>query len=154
MPADALDAHAVTLNEYMGKGDLRICEILDDQPVFKRSDLWAPYLRQPNIDVLFYFGPAAKGSGTKGGIRWVNDKPVIAQRDVLWGGQTEEPELIDHINRRPADPTSTDGYTLVLVHCWIKSLTDVRTVVDGLGPQVEVVTPRAFVRLINANHAH
>jgi hypothetical protein len=50
MTADALDAHAVTLNEYMGKGDLRICQILDDTPVFKRSDLWAPYLRQPNID--------------------------------------------------------------------------------------------------------
>lgn len=153
MPADALDAHTVTLNEYMGKGDLRICEILDDQPVFKRSDLWAPYLRQPNIDALFYFGPTAKGSGTKGGIRWVNGKPVIAQRDVLWAGQTEEPELIDHINKRPAAPASADGYTLVLVHCWTKSLTDVRTVVNGLGPQVEVVTPRTFVRLINDNHA-
>ena len=153
LPADALDAHAVTLNEYMGKGDLRICEILDDQPVFKRSDLWAPFLRQPNIDALFYFGPGPQGSGTKGGIRWVNGKPVIAQRDVLWAGQTEEPELIDHINSRPAAPSSSDGYTLVLVHCWTKSLTDLQTVVNGLGPQVEVVTPRSFVRLINDNHA-
>ncbi|MEU0071767.1 GxGYxYP domain-containing protein [Streptomyces sp. NPDC006332] len=149
MPADALDAHTVTLNEYMGKADLRICEILDDQPVFKRSDLWAPYLRQPNIDALFYFGP-----GVKGGIRWVNGKPVIAQRNVLWAGQTEEPDLIDAINKRPAAPGSADGYTLVLVHCWTKTLTDVQTVVNGLGPQAEVVTPRTFVRLINDNHAH
>ena len=148
MPADALQAQAATLNEYMGKADLRICEILDDQPVFKRSDLWEPYLRQPNIDALFYFGP-----GAKGGIRWVNGKPVIAQRNVLWGGQTDEPELIDDINKRPADPTSADGYTLVLVHCWTKSLTNVQTVVEGLGPQVEVVTPRTFVRLVNDNHA-
>ncbi|TLS46671.1 hypothetical protein FE633_08235 [Streptomyces montanus] len=76
-----------------------------------------------------------------------------SQRDVLWAGLTEEPELIDNINSRPADPASADGYTLVLVHCWTKSLANVQTVVDGLAPHVEVVTPRAFVRLIDDNHA-
>ena len=130
----------------MGTGDLRICEILDDQDCFARTDLWSAYLRQPNIDALFYFGP-----GATGGISWVKGKPVIAQRDVLWAGLTEEGRLIQNINARPADPASADGYTLVLVHCWTKSLTDVRTVVDGLREDVDVVTPRDFVALINQN---
>jgi hypothetical protein len=136
------------MNQYLGAADLSIVEILEDQNVFKRDDLWAKYLQQPNADALFYFGPDADG-----GINWVDGKPVIAQRDVLWQGLTEEQQLIDNINSRPADPTSADGYTLVLVHVWTKSLTSIKTVVEGLNPDVEVVTPTELVRLIKENKA-
>ena len=113
----------------MGRADLGIAEILDDQNSFDRTDLWSKYLRQPNIDALFYFGPDARGQ-----IGWVNNKPVVAQRDTLWAGVTDESTLIRNINSRPASPRTADGYTLVLVHCWTKSLSDIKTVVDGLGP--------------------
>jgi hypothetical protein len=147
MPAEDLDQFTSRLNAYMGRADLHIAEILDDQNVFDHADLWSNYLRQPNIDALFYSGPDARGQ-----ISWVNDKPVIGQRDTLWSGVTDEKTLIRAINARPASPTTSDGYTLILVHCWTKSLSDIRTVVDGLGPDVEVVTPREFVDLIRQNH--
>jgi hypothetical protein len=147
MPAADLDQFAGRLNAYMGRADLGIAEILDDQNAFDRTDLWSHYLDQPNIDALFYSGPDARGQ-----IGWVNDKPVIGQRDALWGGVTDEKTLIREINARPASPATADGYTLILVHCWTKSLSDIRTVVDGLGSGVEVVSPREFVNLIRRNH--
>ena len=149
MISDDLDRFVGRLNAYMGMADLRIAEILDDQDSFDRTDLWSKYLRQPNIDALFYFGADARGR-----IGWVNDKPVVGQRDVLWAGVTDESTLIREINSRPASPTTADGYTLVLVHCWTKSLSDIKTVVDGLETDVEVVTPQEFVSLIQRNFVH
>ncbi|CAM5318679.1 hypothetical protein SALBM311S_07950 [Streptomyces alboniger] len=152
MPPDDLALFTDRLNAYMAAGDLRVSEILDDQDSFDRTDVWSAYLRQPNIDALFFFG-YGDTDRISGRISWVNGKPVIAQRDVLWAGLTEEQDLIRNINSRPAAPTSADGYTLVLVHCWTKTLSNIRTVVDGLGPDVEVVTPRAFTDLIVRNRA-
>jgi hypothetical protein len=148
MPPADLDRYVTRMNTYLGKADLGIVEILEDQNVFGRGSLWTKFLSQPNADALFYFGPDAHG-----GINWFAGKPVVAQRDVLWQGLTEEQQLIDNINSRPADPTSADGYTLVLVHCWTKNLTAVKTVVQGLDPDVEVVTPTELVELIKENKA-
>lgn len=149
MPSKDLDKYVETLNTYMGKADLGISQILD-QGSLNRTDLWNKYLEKQNIDALFYFG---YGETTNGDIQWVNNKPVIAQKDVLWDGLTDEETLIKNINSRPASPTTADGYTLVLVHCWTKSLSDIKTVVEGLNPNVEVVTPDEFVKLIKQNHA-
>jgi hypothetical protein len=148
MPAEDLDRFVGRLNTNMGKADLGIAEILEDQSSFDRTDLWSAYLRQANIDSLFYFGPDSHGQ-----IGWVNSKPVIAQRDSLWAGVTDEATLTRAINSRPVSPTTAAGYSLVLVHCWTKSLSNIRTVVAGLGPQVEVVTPQELVRLIRQNQA-
>src|SRR5262249_49063561 len=147
MPPADLDRFVSRLNDDMSRANLRIAEILDDQNSFGRTDLWSKYLQQPNIDALFYFGLDARGQ-----ISWVKNKPVIAQRDTLWAGVTDESTLIKEINSRPVSPTTADGYTLILVHCWTKSLSDIKTVVDGLGPNVEVVTPQEFVSLIAQNH--
>ncbi|MFC5648836.1 GxGYxYP domain-containing protein [Paenibacillus solisilvae] len=149
MSSSDLDTYVDNLNTYMGKADLRISEILD-QGALTRTDIWKKYLAKPNIDALFYFG---YGETTHGDIQWVNNKPVIAQRDVLWDGITDEETLITNINSRPASPTTADGYTLVLVHCWTKSLSDIKTVVEGLSPNVEVVTPDEYVKLVKQNHA-
>ncbi|WBB57658.1 GxGYxYP family putative glycoside hydrolase [Streptomyces sp. WMMC500] len=148
MPRAELNRYTERLNTLMATADMGICEILDDQDCFADDALWQTYLRHPAVDALFYFGP-----GAAGGINWVAGKPVIAQRSLLWEGLTEQDELIREINARPAAPASADGYTLVLVHCWSKSMADVRTVVDGLRQEVEVVTPAEFVHLVNQNHA-
>lgn len=145
-PGD-LDTYVNRLDDYMGKSDLRISEILD-QGALNRGDVWEKFLSKPNIDALFYFG---YGESTKGEISFYNGKPLIAQRDVLWKDLTEEETLIKNINARPADPKTADGYTLVLVHCWTKSMSSIKTVVDGLNPNVKVVTPGEFVSLIQTN---
>jgi hypothetical protein len=146
-PAD-LDRYTENLDALMGRAGLGICEILDDQHVIKRDDLWHSYLTRPNIDALLYFGPGAHGQ-----IRRVHGKPVIAQRDVLWGGWIEEDELTERLNSRTPDPFKWHGYSLVLVHCWTKDLAAIRTVVEGLDEHIEVVTPGQLIHLVNRNMA-
>ena len=147
MPSAALDSYLSQLNTFMGTSNIKVCQVMD-QGAVGRTDLWAKYLAQPNIQGLLYFG---YGETTTGQISMSNGKPMIAQKDVLWGGLEEESTLISNINGRPFNPWSADGYTLVLVHVWTKGLSNVKTVINGLGPNVRVVTPDAFVKLVAAN---
>lgn len=147
MPAAKLDTYLSRLNTFMGNTNINICQVLD-QGAVGRTDLWTKYLAQPNINGVLYFG---YGETTTGQISFSNGKPMIAQKDILWGGLEEEPALTANINGRPFNPWSADGYTLVLVHVWTKNLTNIKTVVNGLGPNVRVVTPDAFVKLVTAN---
>ena len=148
MPAASLDKYLTRLNTFMGKADLNIVNILD-QGAIGRMDLWNKYLSQSNIDGLIYTG---YGEAPNGSIRFAdNGKPIIEARDNLWAGLEEEATVISHINSRPADPSNAAGYTLVFVHTWTKDLASIKTVVDGLNPNVRVVTPDAFIKLIKTN---
>jgi hypothetical protein len=147
MSASDLNTYVSRLNTFMGNANLNVCQVMD-QGAVGRTDLWSKYLAQPNISGVFYFG---YGESTTGQISFSNGKPMIAQKDILWGGLEEESTLISNINGRPFNPWSADGYTLVLVHVWTKNLSDIKTVVNGLGPNVRVVTPDAFVKLVTAN---
>jgi len=150
MSSEELDSYVARQNEYMEKADLGITEVLD-QGAVNDMPVWSKFLNQPNIDAIFYFG---YGETTQGEINWQGDKPVIAQSNVLWEGLTEEDELIKFLNDAKVDPTSNEGYSLILVHCWTKSLSDVATVVNGLNDNVEVVAPEEFVQLIKDNVKH
>lgn len=105
-----------------------------------------------NIDGLFFL-EYSRYNSYKGTIVWSNNKPVISAREMLWW-HLDELIVIDHINSAPRDPCSADGYTLVVVHPWSKSLSDVQTVINGLASDVRVVTPEVFVKLIAENVEH
>ncbi|MDU1892908.1 MAG: GxGYxYP family putative glycoside hydrolase [Dysgonomonas sp.] len=148
MPADKLSAYTEKLNEFASKTGLTICNILD-QGAINKMDVWDKYLSQPNIDALIYTG---YGESPKGSIQFSsNGKPIIEQRDNLWEGLEEESTVIKNINSRPADPYSKSGYTLVFVHTWTKDLSNIKTVVGALNPNVRVVTPDVFVKLVSKN---
>lgn len=154
MPDDKLDAYLTQLNGYVEKSGLTICNILD-QGIMDNPRVYNKYLAQPNIDAIFYTGYAEKGDGR---IKFSdNGKPVIEQRSVLWAGidggsdRGEERTVISQINSRPADPHSADGYTFVFVHCWTKTQTNIKSVIDGLNPNVRVVAPDVFVQLVKQN---
>jgi hypothetical protein len=147
MPAADLPPYLDRLDAFMAAGSLNIVAILDRGAV-GRMDLWSAYLARPHIDAVFYFD---YDYSTKGEIALSQGKPVIASRDRLWGGITEEAELISRINARPKTPNAAAGYTMVQVHVWTKKLPNVLTVVKGLDPKVRVVTPDAFVKLVRMN---
>lgn len=148
MPSDKLETYTEKLNDFLDKTGLNICNILD-QGAINKIDVWDKYLSQPNIDALIYTG---YGESPKGSIQFSsNGKPIIEQRDNLWEGLEEENTVIQNINSRPADPYKAEGYTLVFVHTWTKDLSNIKTVVDALNPNVRVVTPDIFVNLINKN---
>jgi hypothetical protein len=138
------------LNDFMTRADLNISQILDFNS-FYRLDLWNQYLAQPAIDALFYL-EYSPYNGAQGAMQWsANGKPVVAVRDLLWAGIEEETNLITNLNGYPRDPSCPEGYTLVAVHVWSKNLTNVQQVVTNLAPNVRVVTPDMFVRLIRNN---
>jgi hypothetical protein len=148
MPAADLGPYLDRLDAFMAAADLGIVSILDRGAV-GRMDLWSAYLGRPHIDAVFYFD---YDYNTKGEIAFTAPgKPVIASRDRLWGGITEEAELISRINARPKTPKSAAGYTMVQVHVWTKKLPNVLTVVKGLDPKVRVVAPDTFVKLVRMN---
>ena len=151
-PANDLPAYLTRLNAFMGAADLNICEILDFD--ITRMDVWNQFLAQTNIDALFYF---PYGSSTSGQILWsVNGKPVVAQRDIMWSGIESPTNLEARINSETAaaggvNVTNAAAYTLVLVHIWDYSLSDVVTAITNLDSRCRVVTPDVFVKLISAN---
>jgi len=149
-PPSDLDLHVQRLNDFMIRADLNIAQILDFNS-FGRLDLWNKYLSQPNVNALFYL-EYAPYNGAHGAVLFsANGNPIIGARDLLWSGLEDEASLADNINSYPRDPASPNGYTLVSVHVWSKNLGNVQQVVTNLAPDVRVVTPDAFVKLIRAN---
>ena len=52
-PTAELDLHVSRLNEYMGRCDLGIVEILDFNSL-ENNDLWDKYTAQSNVDGIIY----------------------------------------------------------------------------------------------------
>lgn len=150
-PTAELDSHLTELNEYMGKTDLSIVEIIDFNS-FNNIGLWDKYTAESNIDGLIYL-EYTDHSAQKGAVNWSNGKPVIAPRSVLWEGVTggSNQEVINTINAAERNPYSTAGYSIVLVHAWSKSMDDIQAVVNGLSSDVRVVTPEEMVTLMTDN---
>ena len=151
MPAEHLDPYLVKLNEFTGATGLKIVNILDKNALNNMA-LWEKYLAQPNIDAILYTG---YGESPRVSINFAsNGKPVICQTDNLWENLMEENAVISRVNARPTDITQKESYSLVFVHTWTKNFNNVKQVVEGFNPNVRVVTPDVFVKLIQKNIAH
>ena len=149
-PPAELDLHVQKLGDFMDRADLNIAQIIDFNS-FNRLDLWNKYLTQPNIEALLYL-EYAPYNGAHGAVLFAtNGNPVIGVRDLLWSGLEEETNLVANINSYPRDISGPSGYTLVGVHVWSKTLANVQQAVTNLAPDVRVVTPEVFARLIRSN---
>lgn len=141
------------LNLYMKKADLRIANVIDvDNSPWKLE----PYLRQDNIDALFYYN-YSDYSTLKGQISWYKDKPSIAGRYDLWLGTLGQPTdktpatLAESLNAASTDIHSPDSYSLIPVIVWSRQVKDVLECIGKLNPNVRVVAPDEFVWLIRKN---
>jgi len=142
-----LDSAAVLLNRFMQKSDLNIVNIIGDNPA---SQFLQPYLKQSNIDAIFYY-PYSNYSGLRGKISWINGKPVIGGRYNLWSGFETATTLAWKLNRQSRDIFSAGGYSLIPVHVWSNTVDDVLNCINKLQPHVRVVPPDLFVSLIQKN---
>lgn len=141
------------LNQYMKKGDLRIANVIDVDASPRNLE---PFLKQDNIDALFYYN-YTDYSGLKGQISWYKDKPSIGGRFNLWlgtlGQATDKtPEtLAKELNAASTNIYSAAGYSLIPVIVWSRKVSDVLECIGKLGPNIRVVTPDEFVWLIRKN---
>lgn len=149
-PPSDLAIHVQKLSSFLDRADLDLAYI-NDFDSFERLDLWNQYLSQPNVAGLFYDEYSLYSEWGGAILFSTNGRPIISTRDLIWAGVEEPAEAIANINSYPCDTSSPDGYTLVQVHVWDETLSDVQTVVNGLASNVRVVTPDAFVKLVRNN---
>lgn len=144
------------LNRMMKKADLNIVNIIDKDG-FHRPD---EYLKQPNVDALFYYSYGNKYTGLRGEIKWYKDKPSIGGRFALWAdtdnGTPESRDLVsqalaNQLNQQSTDIFAPAGYSLVPVHIWSMNPADVLNTISKLNPNIRVVSPDEFVWLIRKN---
>ncbi|ASZ13315.1 RICIN domain-containing protein [Chitinophaga pendula] len=147
-PDADLDTANTLLNRYMKKADLRIVNIIDADDSDNNPDA---YLKQDNIDALFYYSYGANYTGRNGKIDWYKDKPSIGGRFTLWGDLSSPATLAAKLNQMPTDIHSENGYSLIPVHIWSRSVNDILECIRQLGPNVRVVAPDEFVWLVRKN---
>lgn len=151
-----LEPYVETLNSYMKMVDQKYVTIIDDGAFYNRP-LWKRFLSKSNIDGLFYLD-YHRHDAYDGKIIWVNEKPIVSCRDLLWSNLEDEENLIATINNRvnlgQVDIHSANSYTFVYVHVWSKDISNVNSVINKLDPKVKVVTPDVFMRLIKQNLSH
>src|SRR5439155_1727525 len=116
--------------------------IFIDNAGFDSPEIYRPYLEQPNIDAVFYWDVFGDYAKYRGAIKWINGKPIISAR--IWmrnvNGQFVEPQQVaDDINARPRNPLVPDGYSVIPVHAWSMSVSDVVQCASLLDPAVGVV---------------
>ncbi len=161
-----LDALTALSSAYMTKADMRIVNILGHGEGYANGTV-ASYLAHDNIDAVVWYN-YDDYAGLKGSIDFVNGKPVIGGRFMLWG-QDMPPDptgptfknvtgLAQALLEQARDPTSSAGYSLIPVHAWSHNVTDCRTVMDLVNAAapgtVDFVAPDEFVRRIMAGIAH
>ncbi len=139
-----LTAFAKLTAAFMEKADLHIVNIIGNSP---SESALKPYLKQKQIDAIFYYAYSNYSAGN-GGIWWLNDKPVICGRYNLWQGFETPTSLAEKLNRLPRDVRSVKGYSLIPVHVWSNGVSQVVECVRHLQPDVDVVTPDVFVKRI------
>jgi len=151
----ARNLNAERLGRYMGDIDARTVIFIDNAG-FDSPEIYRPYLEQPDIDAIFYWDVFGDYAKYRGAIKWINGKPIISAR--IWmrnvNGQFVGPQQVaDDINARPRNPLVPDGYSVIPVHAWSMSVSDVVQCASLLDPAVKVVTPEELVKLVMTNLA-
>ncbi len=148
-------SYAALTGAFMEKADLTIVNVIGSTspPTIPMNSL-VPYLNQNHIEAMFYY-PYSNYAGCNGQITWANGKPIITARYNLWSGEFEDPQsLAGKLNASSTDITSPGGYSLVAVHVWTNSVSDVCQCTKLLNKNIRVVAPDEFVSLIKQNVKH
>jgi len=148
-----LSAECDLLNKYMKRADLRIANVIDVDNSVRNVE---PYLRQSNIDALFYYN-YSNYAGLSGLLKWYKDKPSIAGKYTLWTGKTglindnTPTTLAEKLNTSSTNILSAQSYSLIPVIVWSNDVSAVLDCIGKLGPNVRVVAPDEFVWLLRKN---
>ncbi len=139
-----LDSAAAITGRMMKKADMSILNIIGN--VYQNS-FFEPYLKQPDIDAIFFYDYNNFYFGEHGITSCINGKPVISARYDLVVNYFSVDTLARLLNSQLKDPTSTDGYSLVAVNAWDDGMDSLVACYQKLDSTVRVVTPDAFVKL-------
>lgn len=157
-PSDYPDmqGYAAKLAPLLQKADQRVVSVLDEKGDMKCADA---FLARPEVlGVIFKDQNSSGYAGHKGQVRWLQGKPTVAYRYLIWDDKTaaHTPEgVAAALNGAARNPTKdAKSYSLVNVHAWSYWGQDVNGTgcMDGvarcvakLAPHVTVVTPEELL---------
>lgn len=154
--AEYMNTFLSNLDTYLTRSGLGVTTIIGADSysggMFKTLDAYAgvPALEGGLVlDGYKYFGGAHSG-----GVYWKNGKPFIVPRDSLW--ETTPAYIAARINMYAAsekghDVSDINAYSVINVHPWSHSYTDIRAIVNMLSENVEVVSLDAIVNMMSEN---
>lgn len=153
---EALNEYAAVTASYMEKMDLHYANFLDG---YVNEDALKAFAQQEQIEGGIW-NVGNKYVGAMGGVYWENGKPFVAVRETLWRessgvdneyyGHTER--VAQRINSYKCDPTSIEGYTVVVAHVWsIGTMDSIARFVNSLDEHVELVTVGELIEMVKAN---
>lgn len=148
---ESLNDYVSRTNAYMKRADLKYVDLLDGGV---DPDAIQPYGQMPQIGGgVWKVGDHYVEGG--GGVYWANDKPFITFRESLWGETAESMlALANRINHYQTDPSRIEGYTVLNIHPWTHSMTDVKKFVGMLDEHVEIITAGELIEMVKANVPH
>ena len=158
--ADCIDEYAKITNTYMKKTGLSVINTIDNS---FREDAYDSFAKLDNIKggVCSVGNMYIEGAG---GVVWSNDKPFVSMRETLWriDGVNDTNEyygfierVAQRINSYKTDPTSIEGYTVLVAHAWsVGSMEYIKRFVTMLDENVELVTVDELIDLVTENVPH
>ncbi|OBZ09494.1 GxGYxYP domain-containing protein [Bacillus sp. FJAT-26390] len=143
-PEEALKENVKRLDAYMKKTDMQLAVLLDWNSPEKASIEQFASVPSLKGGILAY---GEKYVGGAGKVWWAKDKPFVSVRETLW--DADPVKMAERINGYTTDPTKEEGYTIINVHPWSRTMSDVRSVIDHLDAHVKVVSPEElFDRIV------
>lgn len=156
-----LDAYMNRTNDLLGKSGIKYITYsgsLSDASMIDK------YGKLSNVSGGFVLTPNYKNP--TGGIKWVDGKPFIADREVIREALNRGPEenkqeamtkfvgkAVERLNQYEANKSSLEGYSIVNVHttdyAYNKVVSGIYDKVDA--EKIQFVTPDEFMDLIIAN---
>ena len=114
-----------------------------------------PLTAEARVQGVFFTAFNGRSQPRQGSILWSNGKPVLPTVTLqVPSGRTSSQVVANAIaglNAAPANLSSPVGYTVVYTDFWTISMTDLWQIVQGLGPNVQVVRPDVLAAMVAAN---
>lgn len=155
-----LNTFAGISSNYMSKTNLEYVNMLDNMIDEEKLNTIAKYdnIKGGIWSVGNYY---LEGEG---GVYWANNKPFVCVRESLWRnpGATSfnnyygfVERAAQRLNSYSTDPTSIEGYSVVICHAWsIGTMDYLSRLIDDLDDHVELVTVDELLTLVKDNVKH
>jgi hypothetical protein len=149
---DSAASNAAESSFLMSKSGLSIVNVIADEGAPQDMGY---LLKEAAIEAVFMYQFNGY-SNLEGAIEFVNEKPVIGGRYSLWSPDFyDQNTLAEALMKLPnlTDGTSSDGYSLIPVHAWSHSVSDVLECVQLLEAdgRFDVVLPSELVERVAKN---
>ena len=144
----------------MKRSDINVVSVLDSRP--DKYDYFSFYSAFDTVKGgIVQVSPNFYASG-KGRVWFSSDKPFVSVRFSLWHPSGDPDEVTGEwlseqaaiVNSFKADINSINGYSVINVHPWTISVSDLKLFVSMLDEHIELVTAQELIELISENCPH